>query len=49
MRGISKKQAAMLTLISSKSGVPKDHPLRLIELMAEEELNWSDFPRYSVR
>lgn len=38
MRGISEKQSIMLTLISAENRVPKDHPLRSIKRMAEEEL-----------
>jgi len=38
MRGISEKQSIMLTLISTENRVPKDHPLRPIKRMAEEEL-----------
>jgi transposase len=38
MRGISEKQSIMLTLISPEGRVPKDHPLRPIKRMAEEEL-----------
>lgn len=38
MRGISEKQSIMLSLISSESRVPKDHPLRPIKRMVEEEL-----------
>lgn len=38
MRGIPEKQSMMLTLISPENRVPKDHPLRPIKRMAEEEL-----------
>jgi transposase len=38
MRGFFEKQATMLTLISPESRVPKDHPLRRIKRMAEQEL-----------
>jgi transposase len=38
MRGISEKQAVMLSLISPESRVPKDHPLRQIKAMADQEL-----------
>jgi transposase len=38
MRGISEKQSIMFTLISAESRVPRDHPLRPIKRMAEEEL-----------
>ncbi len=38
MRGISEKQSVMLTLISPERRVPKDHPLRRIKQMADEEL-----------
>jgi transposase len=38
MRGISEKQSIMFTLISPESRVPRDHPLRPIKRMAEEEL-----------
>ncbi len=38
MRGISEKQSVMLNLISPENRVPKDHPLRQIKTMADEEL-----------
>src|SRR5512136_3499870 len=38
MRGISEKQAVMLSLISPENRVPKDHPLRRIKVMADQEL-----------
>src|SRR5512137_61506 len=38
MRGISEKQAVMLSLISPETRVPKDHPLRRIKGMADQEL-----------
>ena len=38
MRGISEKQSVMLSLISPESRVPKDHPLRQIKAMADQEL-----------
>lgn len=38
MRGISEKQSIMLSLISPENRVPKDHPLRQIKAMADEEL-----------
>lgn len=38
MRGISEKQSVMLSLISHESRVPKDHPLRQIKAMADQEL-----------
>ncbi|HUL22550.1 MAG TPA: IS5 family transposase [Thermodesulfobacteriota bacterium] len=38
MRGISEKQAVMLSLISPESRVPQDHPLRRIKAMADQEL-----------
>jgi len=38
MRGISEKQAVMLSLISPENRVPKDHPLRRIKGMADQEL-----------
>ncbi len=38
MRGISEKQSVMLTLISPENRVPKDHPLRQIKAMADQEL-----------
>ena len=38
MRGISEKQAVMLSLISPETRVPKDHPLRRIKAMADREL-----------
>src|SRR5512139_3041955 len=38
MRGISEKQAVMLSLISPETRVPKEHPLRRIKGMADQEL-----------
>jgi len=38
MRGISEKQSVMLSLISPESRVPKDHPLRQIKTMPDQEL-----------
>ncbi len=38
MRGISEKQSVMLSVISPEKRVPKDHPLRQIKAMADEEL-----------
>ncbi len=45
MRGISEKQFVMLSLISPESRVPKDHPLRQIKAMADQELKhlWAKF------
>lgn len=38
MRGIFEKQSVMLSFISPERRVPKDHPLRRIKAMADEEL-----------
>jgi transposase len=38
MRGIAEKQVVMLSLISPESRVPKDHPLRRIKVLADQEL-----------
>ena len=38
MRGINEGQATMLAYISPERRVPKDHPLRRIKLMADQEL-----------
>jgi transposase len=38
MRGINEGQATMLAYISPEKRVPKDHPLRSIKLMADQEL-----------
>ena len=38
MRGTQERQASMLALVSMESRVPKDHPLRRIKGMADQEL-----------
>lgn len=38
MRGTPEKQAMMLSLISPEQRVPKDHPIRRIKVMADQEL-----------
>ena len=45
MRGMSEKQSVMLSFISPEKRVPKDHPLRRIKTMADEELKWLS-PRF---
>lgn len=39
MRGIYERQAAMLSLVSPEQRVPKEHPLRRIKIMADNELS----------
>lgn len=38
MRGTQERQASMLALVSMESRVPKDHPIRRIKGMADQEL-----------
>jgi transposase len=38
MRGTYKRQATMLAIVSPEQRVPKDHPLRKIKAMADQEL-----------
>lgn len=39
MRGIYERQATMLSLVSPEQRVPKEHPLRRIKIMADNELS----------
>lgn len=39
MRGAHERQATMLCVVSPEERVPKEHPLRKIKAMADEELN----------
>ena len=40
IRGINEGQPTMLAYLSPERRVPKDHPLRRIKLMADQELWW---------
>ena len=38
-RGIYERQATMLSLVSPEERVPKEHPMRRIKIMADNELS----------